>query len=175
MSGFCEPSIQSLSFMKLDVFNSCETVSSSNTFLLGGFKLRRQAGRYVSSYLVFFQWPCSPTRALGRPQFIFLDDTKLETHTHTHTHTHPARLLWTSERFVAEAATYTKHNKHKTRIFMPSPGFERAIPAMKRLQTHPLARTARGIGRYLTVTILLKKMEENKRRVPWWCLVLGDN
>ena len=72
-----------LSSMKLEDFNSCETVSSSNTFLLGGFKLRRQAGRYVSSYLVFFQWPCSPTRALGRPQFIFLDDTKLETHTHT--------------------------------------------------------------------------------------------
>jgi len=29
-----------LSSMKLEDFNSCETVSSSNTFLLGGFKLR---------------------------------------------------------------------------------------------------------------------------------------
>jgi hypothetical protein len=38
-------------------------------------------------------------------------------HTHTHIHayiyTHPAGFLWTSDQIVAEAATYTKHNKHK--------------------------------------------------------------
>jgi hypothetical protein len=56
------------------------------------------------------------------------------------------------------------------------PGFEPAIPAMKRLQTHPLAHTATGIGRYLAVNLLLKKKSEgNNNRVPWRSLVLGDN
>jgi hypothetical protein len=35
-------------------------------------------------------------------------------------HTHPAGLLWTSDQFVAEAATYTTHNKHNRRTSMPS-------------------------------------------------------
>jgi len=44
-------------------------------------------------------------------------------------------LLRTSDQLVAEAATYTKHNKHKRRTSMPSAGFEPAIPAIKRLQS----------------------------------------
>ena len=35
------------------------------------------------------------------------------THKHTHTHTHPVGILWTSDRPVAEAATYTTHNTRK--------------------------------------------------------------
>jgi hypothetical protein len=34
-------------------------------------------------------------------------------HTIRHTHTHQVGLLWTSDKLVAEAATYTTHNKHK--------------------------------------------------------------
>jgi hypothetical protein len=55
-------------------------------------------------------------------------------------------LLCTSDQHVAEAATYTTHSKHKTRTSMPSVGFEPAIPAIKRLQTYALERTATGIG-----------------------------
>ena len=46
-------------------------------------------------------------------------------------HTHPVGLLWTSDQLVAEAATYTSHNKHKRRTSMPSARFELAIPAVK--------------------------------------------
>ena len=44
-----------------------------------------------------------PKLGLGRLFFQFLD------------HTHPVGLLWTSDQLVAEAATYTTHNKHKIR------------------------------------------------------------
>jgi len=47
---------------------------------------------------------------------------------------------------VAEAATFTTHNKHTRRIPLPSAGFEAAIPVIKRFQTYALDRTATGIG-----------------------------
>jgi len=58
-----------------------------------------------------------------------------QTHTHTHTHTYTVGLLLTSDQPVAEAATYRTHNKHKRRTFMPSVGFEPAIPAIMRPKT----------------------------------------
>ena len=57
------------------------------------------------------------------------------THRHTHTRTHPVALLWTSNQPLAQAATYTTHNKHMRRISMLSLGFELAIPAIERPQT----------------------------------------
>ena len=42
-----------------------------------------------------------------------------------------------SDQLVAEAATYTTHNKRK----MPSAGFEPAIPAIQPLQNYALDRT----------------------------------
>jgi hypothetical protein len=51
-----------------------------------------------------------------------------------------------SDQLVTETATYTTHNKHKKRIFMPLARSEPAIPAMKQLQTYDLDRTATGIG-----------------------------
>ena len=50
----------------------------------------------------------------------------------------------TSDQLVAEDATYTTHNKHKRRTFMPSAGFEPAIPALERPQMYGLDRTATG-------------------------------
>ena len=60
----------------------------------------------------------------------FVEVLRSLSHTHTHTHTHllkfldlchthtlkTRRLLWTSDRPVPEAATYTTHTKHKRRI-----------------------------------------------------------
>jgi len=62
--------------------------------------------------------------------------------------THPVGL-WRSDEAVAEAAAYTKHNKHKRRTAMPSAGFEPTIQAVWRQQTYALDRTATGIGTYL--------------------------
>jgi hypothetical protein len=46
---------------------------------------------------------------------------------------------------IAEAATYTTHNKHQTRTSVSSVGFEPAIATIKRLQTNALDRAATGI------------------------------
>jgi len=40
-----------------------------------------------------------------------------------------------SDQLVADAANYTTHNKHKTRIFIPSAGFEHTISAFELPQT----------------------------------------
>ena len=45
-----------------------------------------------------------------------------------------------SDQLVAEAAAYTTHNKHKRRTFIPSVGFEPAIPAVGQLQTYACGR-----------------------------------
>jgi len=42
------------------------------------------------------------------------------------------RLLWTTERPVAETATYTTHNIHNRQTSMPPTGFEPATPASER-------------------------------------------
>jgi len=47
-----------------------------------------------------------------------------------------------SDQLVEEDATYTTHNKHKRRTFMPLAGFEPVIPAMERLHTYGLFRFA---------------------------------
>ena len=65
---------------------------------------------------------------------------------HTIKQGHPVVLLWTSDHLISKAATCTTQNKHNRRTSMPSAGFEPAIPAIKRLQTHALDHTATGIG-----------------------------
>jgi len=47
-----------------------------------------------------------------------------------------------SDQLDAETATYTTRNRHTRRTFMPSAGFDAAIPAIKQLQTFPLDCTA---------------------------------
>jgi len=60
-------------------------------------------------------------------------------------HVQPLGLLWTSDQHVAKAANYTIRNKDQRRTSMPSEGFKPAIPAVKRLQTYALGRTATAI------------------------------
>jgi len=66
---------------------------------------------------------------LGRLVLRSVNCTQLCTYT-------PEGLLIAIDHHVAEAATYTTHNKHKRRLSMPSAGFEPAIPSTKRLHTH---------------------------------------
>jgi len=58
----------------------------------------------------------------GRLILRFLDHTQLDTHP--------------SDQLVAEAATYTAHNKHHKPKSMPSAGSEPAASAIERLQTY---------------------------------------
>jgi len=64
---------------------------------------------------------------------VSISQTIKHTHTHTHKQTnihrnvHPVRLLSLSDQNVAEAATYTTHNKNKRRTTMTSAGFETPI------------------------------------------------
>ena len=62
----------------------------------------------------------------------------------TDRHKHPVGLACTCDQPVAEAATYTSHNKHKRRKSMSSEGFESAVPAIKRSQTYSLDRSSTG-------------------------------
>jgi hypothetical protein len=62
---------------------------------------------------------------------------------HTVRYTQPVGLLWTSDQPVAEAVTCAKHNRP---IYKLSAGLELAIPAVERLQTYALERTATGMG-----------------------------
>ena len=54
----------------------------------------------------------------------------------------------------------TTHNSHKRQTSMPTAGFEPAIPASKRPQTHVLDRAATGIG--LRVHILHENINQFK-------------
>jgi hypothetical protein len=45
----------------------------------------------------------------------------------------------------------TTHNTHNRQIFMPSVGFEPAIPASERPQTHIIDRAATGIGVFVYI------------------------
>jgi hypothetical protein len=55
-------------------------------------------------------------------------------------------LLWTSDRPVTEPLPDNTDNTHKRETSMPAAGFEHAIPASERPQTHSLDRAATGIG-----------------------------
>jgi len=59
-------------------------------------------------------------------------------------HTQSVGLLCTSDQSVAQATTYTIHNKHNRRITMPSGGFEPATPEIKQLQNYNLDRNVTG-------------------------------
>ena len=60
------------------------------------------------------------------------------------------------DQLVAETATYTTYKKHKRKTSIPSPGFESALPAIKRLQNYALAHKATGFDR--TRCRVLKKI-----------------
>jgi hypothetical protein len=72
-------------------------------------------------------------------------------------HTRTVGFLCTSDCLVAEATTYTTHNKHKRRISILSAGFEPPVPAIKWLQTCTLHRMTAGIGSSYSQRILIHK------------------
>ena len=74
----------------------------------------------------YFSVAQQPNQDLGR---LIVEVSGSHTIRHTYTHTR----YDSSERVISpgvKVATYTRHNRHKRRIFMPSAGFEPAIPAI---------------------------------------------
>jgi hypothetical protein len=59
---------------------------------------------------------------------------------------HSVGLLWTSDQSVAETPNMTTHNTHNKQISITPAGFEPAIPASQRSQTHNLDRAATRTG-----------------------------
>jgi hypothetical protein len=57
-------------------------------------------------------------------------------------------LLWMSDQPNAETSTWQKTNTYKGQTLMLPAGFEPAIPASERPQTHAIARVATGTGRF---------------------------
>jgi len=104
-------------------FNFMTSCLQSSTTLQGGHR-----------DTCFFLWHNS----------LFIDVSR----SHTIRHKHAVRLLSTSDQLVAEATTYTTHNKHKIRISISLAEFEQVIAAIKRAQTCALDRTATGIGKH---------------------------
>ena len=81
-----------------------------------------------------------------------------DSHTHTHTHTHTLILARTPlDEGSARHTDFplTTNNTHRRQIFMLQTGFETAIPASERPQTHTLDFTATDIG-VLKMCLLLK-------------------
>jgi hypothetical protein len=70
----------------------------------------------------------------------------------TYTHTPAVELPWTSDQFVAETSTYTRHETPKTEPSILPAGFEPASPAFERPQARALDRASVGIGRKVFTT-----------------------
>ena len=58
-------------------------------------------------------------------------DSLLSSRSHTIRQIYPVGPLWMSDQLVAKTATNTTHYKHNRWKFMPSAGFEPAIPAIQ--------------------------------------------
>ena len=89
----------------------------------------------------FFCVAQQPKSGLGG---MTVDVSRSHTTTHIHTCTQSVGLPCTSDQLVLQTATCTARNKHKRGAPMPSAGFEPAIPARERPQTHALDRAATG-------------------------------
>ena len=83
----------------------------------------------------------------------FLDHTQLYIYIHT------LGILWTSDQLVADVATCTTHKKHKRRASMSSSRFEPPIPAITPPQTYSLGQTDTGLGRFLCISRLWRKLQ----------------
>jgi hypothetical protein len=100
--------------------------------------------QYTAAY-TFFLRRCTTAQIRPRPPRFEVSRS------HKIIHIHPKGLLWTNDKLVAEAATYTTHNKHKRQRSKPSAGFEPATPAIKRPQTY-----ARHIHTYTIHTVYIQ-------------------
>jgi len=86
------------------------------------------------------------------------DNTHARAHTHTHTHTHiQTHSIDSCRRGIGRRREkyLTQHNTHKRQLSMSPAGFEPAIPASQRAQTHFLRLL-------LSVSAILKNNQHEK-------------
>ena len=97
----------------------------------------------VTSWLMsrLFVW-CGATTQIGPSQSIF---EVPRSHTIRPTHTCTLGFISMSDQLVTGAAKYTAHDKHNIQTFIPSTGFEPAIPQIKRLKTYALDCVVTGM------------------------------
>ena len=94
----------------------------------------------VMLILAFFVWCNSPNQASAASVAVY----RSHTIRHTHTHTHLVGLLWTSDQFIPETATYKTHNIQKRETSMPQCNFN---PQSQQLSTcRHMPYTAQPLG-----------------------------
>jgi hypothetical protein len=121
------------------------------------------SNKTTDSY-VYFSWAQQPRLDLGHLTVQFVDHTQLDTHC--------VRVTCKSDQLVADAATYTTHNKHKRTTILLE-GFEPAIPAIEQSQTYALDYTATLIGNSsFSYTVLLYLLIGNVN-VTRACFITG--
>jgi hypothetical protein len=121
--------------------------------------IRWDADDSCSSKPVFFSVAQEANSGLGH---IVVEVSR----SHTIRHTYLVGILWTSDQLVTDAATYTKHNKHYRRKFMPSAGFEPVTPGTKRLDTYALDLTAAPIDQQRSTFVFKNCRGRNLTTTP---------
>jgi len=119
---------------------------------------------------LFFLWRNSTTLAQAASFDISSSHTE---------HTHPVGFPWKINQHVAETTTYITHNNHGRQASISSARFEPAIPAIERLYTYALDRTATGICVCRALSIIDMNFTDQKLThllVPWsvWATELND-
>jgi len=89
---------------------------------------------------LFFVSP-QPKSGIGNLRVVV---SRSQTFRYTHTHTQSVGLLWMGDQLVTESANYAARYRHNRGAPMRSSGFEPAIPARERPQTHALDRVVTG-------------------------------
>jgi hypothetical protein len=77
--------------------------------------------------------------------FLIIETSRSQTPPNTR---HSVGLLWTSDKPDAMTSTWQHTTLRRDTTSMPAAGFEPAIPASERPQTHAFDRAATGIGRF---------------------------
>ena len=93
----------------------------------------------------FFPVVQQPHCGLGR---LIIDVSRSDTIRHAH----PLGLLWTSDQFIVEVATYTIHSKYQRQTSMHSAGFEIQVTAIQWPQRYAFRPLSQWDRRSFTLT-----------------------
>jgi len=96
-----------------------------------------------------FVFVCGATTPIG-PRPLYFEVSRFHT-IYTHTLSKTPLNEWSAHR--SSSYLHNTHNKHKRRTFVPSSGFETAVPNIQQPQTYVLDRTVTGINN-VTVTAI---------------------
>ena len=119
-------------------FIACATVFCFHTQYTRRSLVVRKMNKVLYNIYFIFSVVQQPYSVQG-PLFIEVSTS------HTIRHACQLGTLLFNEHSIAEATTYTIHNKHKRRTCLSSAWFEPTIPAIKRLQISALDRAVTGI------------------------------